>query len=278
MSVTGMNGLVNPTGNLCRYPKFGYQYMNDRNRILKPLKKINGTFQEISFQEAFLMIKDKVSAVAPDDNAFFAGARLSNEEMYLVQKLARAAAHTNNVGSFHYLGRGNGYQTDVEFTVPFENIREASKIYFIGTEINRDNAVIGYIAQNARNQKKTPFSLVTVKANNSMVHKVDEVIKVKSYYYFIKAVNHFILSNGLENGLFLHDRVTGFEEYKTRLLAEKFDDLIRNAGIADKEFIGKFAEEYNLQMNAVIIFSEKEIASAATIELFNLAMITGNLG
>ena len=278
MNVTGTNGLVNTQGNLCRFPKFGYHYLNDWKRILKPLKKINGKFQEISFHEAFLMIKDRISAVPPDENAFFAGARLSNEEMYLVQKLARAAARTNNVGSFHYLGRGDGYRKDVEFTAPFENIREASKIYLIGTEINRDNAVIGFIAQNTRYQKKTPISLVTVKQHNSMVHKSDEVVKIKSYYYFIKAVNHYILSKGLENALFLRDRVEGFEEYKTRLLAENFNELVKKAGVTHKELIGEFAEEYNLQMNAVIIFSEKEISSATASELFNLAMITGKLG
>ena len=278
MNVTGVNGMVNTKGNLCRYPKLGYNFMNERNRILKPMKKVHGKFQEISFQEAFLIIRDQITGVSPDENAFFAGARLSNEELYLVQKLARAAAKTNNIGSFHYLGRGDSYRTDSEYTVPFENIRNASRIYLVGTEINRDHAVVGFIAQNARYQKKTPVSLVTVKTGNTMVHKSDEVVKVKSYYYFIKAVNHYLLSNGLENALFLRDRVDGFEEYKTSLLAEKFDDLIKKAGISKKEFIGKFAEEYNLEMNAIIIFSEKEISSAAAAELFNLAMITGKLG
>jgi formate dehydrogenase major subunit len=40
----------------------------------------------------------------------------------------------------------------------------------------------------------------------------------------------------------------------------------------------EFAKTYNDEMNAVIIFSEKEICSNACAELFNLAMITGKLG
>lgn len=278
MNVTGRKGIVNPTGNICRYPKFGYHYMAEPTRILKPLKKVYGKFKEISFQEAYTLIKDNITAVNPDENAFFAGARLSNEELYLVQKLARAGARTNNVGSFHYLGRGNGYRRDSEFNVPFGDIRNASKIYLVGTEINRDHAVVGFITQNARYLKKTPISMVTAKPASTMGHKLDEVVKVKSYYYFIKAVNHFLLTNGLENGLFLRDRVEGFKEYKTDLLKESYEELVKKSGINHPEFIGKFAEEYNLQMNAVIIFSEKEISSAGAKELYNLAMITGKLG
>jgi predicted molibdopterin-dependent oxidoreductase YjgC len=126
--------------------------------------------------------------------------------------------------------------------------------------------------------KKTPVVLITGKEKNSMVHKVDEVIQVKSYYYFVKAVNHWILSQGSENGLFLRGRVKGFEEYKTRLLSENFETLIQQAGVTSADVITGFAEAYNHEMNAILLFSEKEVSSAASIELFNLAMITGKLG
>ncbi len=278
MGVTGTSGLMNPDGNLCRYPKFGYRYLNDPARILQPLLKVNGEFKKVSFEEAFAWIKDKIGSVSPDENAFFAGARLTNEEMYLIQKLARAGAKTNNIGSFHYLGRNEGYHRNSDFNVPFDHIGKASKIYLLGTEINSDHAVTGFLVNNASIMKKIPVILVTAKEKNSMEHKVDEVIKVKSYYYFIKAVNHYLLTKGLENGLFLRDRVNGFDVYKTQLLSGNFDALVQRAGVADKEVIIEFAETYNNELNAILLFSEKEISSAASIELFNLAMITGKLG
>jgi predicted molibdopterin-dependent oxidoreductase YjgC len=40
----------------------------------------------------------------------------------------------------------------------------------------------------------------------------------------------------------------------------------------------EFAKNYNNEMNAIIIFSEKEISANASLGLFNLAMITGKLG
>ena len=275
--VSGRKGLVNTDGNICRYAKFGYDFMNEASRITKPMLKVNGKFEEISFDKAFSLIREKVSGVNPDENAFFGGARLTNEEMYLVHKLARLAVKTNNVGSFHYLGRGESYRQNCEFNVPFGEIKDASLICFIGTEINKDHAVAGFMAQNAHHLKKIPQLLVTVKEHNSLSPKVNQELKIKSYYFFVKAVNHYILTKGLENALFLRDRVEGFEEYKKQLLALSFNELLNAAGIKAEE-LGAFAELYNREMNAVILFSEKEISGAVSKELFNLAMITGKLG
>ncbi|MCX6287000.1 MAG: molybdopterin-dependent oxidoreductase [Bacteroidetes bacterium] len=275
--VSGRKGLVNADGNICRYAKFGYNYLNDTSRITTPLLKANGKFEKISFEKAFGLIKEKISGVNPGDNAFFGGARLTNEEMYLIHKLARLAVKTNNVGSFHYLGRGESYRKNCENNVPFGEIKNASLICYIGTEINRDHAVAGFMAQNAHHMKKTPQLLITVKESNSLSHKVNQELKIKSYYHFVKAVNHYILSKGLENALFLRDRVEGFEEYKKQLLVLNFNELLKEAGLSYEE-LEVFAELYNREMNAVILFSEKEISGATSKELFNLALITGKLG
>jgi len=275
--VTGRKGLVNTDGNICRFAKFGYNFMNDTSRITEPMLKVNGKFEKITFEKAFGLIKEKISAVKPDENAFFGGARLTNEEMYLVHKLARLAAKTNNVGSFHYLGRGESYRMNCDYNVPFGELKDASLICFIGTEINRDHAVAGFMAQNAHHLKKIPQLQVTVKDNSTLSHKMNAEFKIKSYYQFVKAMNHYILSKGLENGLFLRDRVEGFEDYKKALLSLQFADLLNEAGISETE-LATFAELYNKEMNAVILFSEKEISGATSKELFNLAMITGKLG
>ena len=116
----------------------------------------------------------------------------------------------------------------------------------------------GFMVHNAHHLKKIPVSLITVKEKNSMEHKVDEVLKVGSYKYFIKAVNHYILSNGMGNRLFLDDRTDGFDKYKASLLKEDFDNLVELSGIPGKEIIARFAEDYNNQLNAILIFSEKE--------------------
>jgi formate dehydrogenase major subunit len=277
MGVSTKEGLVNKDGNICRFPKFGYAYMNDVSRVTKPLLRVNGKFEEISFEKAFGLIAEKISSVKPDENAFFAGARLTNEEQYLIHKLARGAVGTNNIGSFHYLGRGEGYRYNCTLNVPFDQIGGASRFYILGTEINRDHAVAGFMVQNAHHLKKTPMVLITTRDENAMSHKVNQTLRVNSYYHFIKAVNHHLLSNGMENALFLRDRVAGYDGYREMLLAEKFEALVEQSGLTAAD-ITAFATEYNNELNAILIFSEKEISGNASKEIFNLAMITGKLG
>ena len=278
MRTEGADGQVNPNGNLCKYGKFGYKYLNDRSRVTKPMMKVNGRFEEIGFDEAFKIIAEKIREVIPDDNAFFAGARLSNEEMYLIQKLARAGAKTNNVTSFHYLNRGFGYVGNSRANVPFEQLKDASRIYLIGAEVNRDNAVLGYMINNANVKHNVPVELITRMDESPMEHKVSDILKVKSYYHFIKAVNYYLVANNFHNDLFIGDNCEGFAAYKEDLLKENFVDLVEKSGVAFMDSVIEFAKAYNNEMNAVIIFSEKEVCSNACSEMSNLALITGKLG
>ena len=277
MSATGREGQLNPDGNLCRFPKFGYRYINDISRIKTPMVKKNGRFEPVSFQEAYKIIADRIRAVIPEENAFMAGGRLTNEELYLVHKLARGGAKTNHVGSFHYLGRGEGYRANCENNATYAEIAQASAVYILGTDINRDHAVVGFMIQNARFRRNIPVVLVTDKEESAMAHKVTKIVRVKSYYHFAKALNHYLLAKGLENALFLRDRTEGFEGYREMLLKEDFGSLLAAAGVS-AETVGSFAEEFNLEMNAILIFSEKEASGNSSRELFNLAKITGKLG
>ena len=278
MKVTGKEGIINKDSNICRYPKFGYRYLNDRSRLHKPLLKVNGKFEEISFEKAYEIIVSKIREVQPDQNAFFAGARLTNEELYLIQKFARGAVKTNNISSFHYLGRGDGYTNNYLSNVPFEQINGAGRIFIIGSELNYENPVVGFMINNARLQNGAKLELVTNDENNRMIKKCDRTLFVKSYYYFVKAVNHYILSNGLENGMFINDNVAGFDEYKKSLLTEDFNMLLKESGVFFEKRLIDFANDFNNEMNAVVVFSEKHISSNASRELFNLALITGKLG
>jgi len=277
MEAEGSMGGDKP-GNLCKYGKFGYRYLNGPGRITRAMHKVNGKFEEIGLEDALALMVERIRTVTPAENVFFAGARMSNEELYLLQKLARAGAGTNNLGSFHYLGREQACEKNVTANVPFEQLKEAGKIYLFGAELNRDNGVAGFMVNEARVKNKVPVELLTVSPNSPMAHKVDMVRHIGSYYHFIRAVNHWLLENKLQNQLFVDDNCEGFAGYRDALLAESFDSLVKAAGVGDAKAISGFAEEYNRQMNAIVIFSEKELCANTYAELFNLAMITGKLG
>jgi formate dehydrogenase major subunit len=252
--------------------------MNEPKRITKPLLKVDGSFEEISFEKAYDVILDEIKHAEPEENAFYAGSRLSNEEIYLIQKLARVGANTNNVYSFQYLNALQGTNRNYKANVPFDDIHKASKIYLIGSEINEENGVASFMVNKAQTHYQIPVESVTNEEHSSMSHKVDQEMKINSYYHFVKAVNHYILSQNLQNNLFIKDKCDNYEEYKNQLLKENFDELIEKSGVCCKDHLIEFAENYNKEQNAVIIFSERNISPRTGTELFNLAMMTGKMG
>ncbi|MFW5725135.1 MAG: FAD-dependent oxidoreductase, partial [Bacteroidota bacterium] len=275
--VTGSQGLINKDGNICRFPRFGYKYLNDRERIVKPMLRENNQYRAISFDEAFNLIAEKIREVKPDENAFFAGARLTNEEIYLIQKIARAGVFTHNISSFHYIDRGAGYMPGAEENVPFDHLSGAGRIYLLGSEINEENGVAGFWVYNSCFSNNIPLTVITEKQRSSMEHKADHVLRIASAYHFVKAVNHYILSQGLENRVYLDAHCPQFEDYKINLLAEDYDALVKASGLTP-ESIAEFAFEYNVEQHSVIVYAEKNLSSHTCTELRNLALITGKIG
>ncbi len=274
---TGSKGLINKDGSICRYGKFGYRYLNDKSRITKPLLKENGTFREISFQHALEVIKEKISKANPAQNGFYVGARLTNEEMYLIQKIARAGARTNNISSFHYIDRGSGYFENSRNNVPFEQIYAACRIYIMGSELNMENAVPGFYINKLNQKMEVPVAVITTEEASSMEHKANAVLRIKSYEYFLRAANHYILSKQLQNSIFIDDHCQGFEEYSEKLLAMDFEDLLEKAGCNQNE-LATFVGDFDSEHQTIILFSEKHLSSEACHEMHNLAYLTGKSG
>lgn len=277
MRVEGGSGMVNEQGSIGRRAKFGYKYLNDSSRITKPMLRTGDSFHEITFEEAYKIIADKIKTNDAEKTALFAGARLTNEEIYLVQKLAREGIKTPYISNFHYFGRGCSYNVNSYKNVPFDELYKASRIYVLGAELIEDHDYAGFVVNNARKTMNIPVELVTANRDTTMLHKADDLSRVEDYFAFAKAVNHYILSNDLQNDFYLKDNNFGLREYKAALLAEDFNGLATKSGMTTKE-IAAWADIYINEINSVVVFSEKYVSANASQELYNMAAITGKLG
>jgi len=76
-------------------------FVHHEDRLTQPLVRRDGGFEPIGWDEALDMVAGKLAATCqahgPDAVAFLASAKCTNEENYLLQKLARAVVGTNNV-------------------------------------------------------------------------------------------------------------------------------------------------------------------------------------
>lgn len=276
-SVKGAQGLINEDGTICDLPVKGYKSVTKDNRITQPLLRKGTRLEPVSWDEAFSVLHEQITKGDPEEKAFFAGARLTNEEQYLVMKLSRACAYSNNIGSFHYLGRGTSYTKLSRANIPFAELTEAGKVYIIGAEVDRDNPLTGYFIFNNQQELKIPVELITNDPESKLITKANSHLIIKSYFHFIKAVNHYIVSQELEDKVYINNLVENFEDYKKALLAINFNDLQLASGV-DQKTIEKFAQNYLQEHHAVLVFSEVDLSGHACGEIFNLALLAGKHG
>src|SRR5882762_2854168 len=85
----------------CIKGKFGWDFVNSSDRLTKPLIREGAKFREASWDEALGLVARKFAEIkgknGPDSLAFVSSSKCTNEESYLMQKLARAVIGTNNM-------------------------------------------------------------------------------------------------------------------------------------------------------------------------------------
>ena len=104
VKVTSDPSYVSNDGNLCVKGRFAFNFVHHPDRLTEPLVRgEDGELRETSWDEALQAAAEGLSLVrdryGPQAIGFLSSARCTNEENYLVQKLARAVIGTNSVHS-----------------------------------------------------------------------------------------------------------------------------------------------------------------------------------
>lgn len=87
--------------NLCAKGWHAHEYIHVPERLTRPLVRKSGKLAPASWDEALEKTARALKRVrkkfGPDSIGFLASAKCTNEENYLLQKLARAVIGTNNI-------------------------------------------------------------------------------------------------------------------------------------------------------------------------------------
>ncbi len=88
-------------GSLCIKGWNVHHFIQDESRLKTPLIRKNGELVEASWEEALDYTASRLGEIkekhGPQSLAFLASAKITNEENYLLQKLARGGIGTNNI-------------------------------------------------------------------------------------------------------------------------------------------------------------------------------------
>src|SRR5437016_4784978 len=138
-------------GGLCVRGRFGFQYIDSKERLGMPLVRTDEGFAPRSWFEAMDTVVGRLKAIkaqhGPNAIAGLITARCTNEELYLFQKLMRAAIGTNQVDSSARYGHLN-FTRALQHAAGvgrmmngYEQITKANVLLLIGTDITETNPV-----------------------------------------------------------------------------------------------------------------------------------------
>jgi predicted molibdopterin-dependent oxidoreductase YjgC len=104
VKVTSKPEYVSNDGNLCVKGRFAFNFVHHPDRLTEPLvRRADGELHATTWDEALTIAADGLKGVierhSPQAVGVLASARLTNEENYLIQKLARTALQTHSVHS-----------------------------------------------------------------------------------------------------------------------------------------------------------------------------------
>jgi len=151
-------------GRICARGSFGWDFIHNEHRLTMPLVKQDGVFVEVEWEEALEIIAEKLQELkinfGDDSLGGLVSSRLSNEEIYLFQKLLRSWG-TNNVDHIsHYHYSSSPHTTEALFKSgvmgsDIDDLNNADLIMVVNSHLASSHPVLNYrLREAARNGTK----------------------------------------------------------------------------------------------------------------------------
>lgn len=104
VKVTAEDGVGPNEGHLCNKGRFAWEFIHHPDRLTTPLLRSDeGELVPATWEQAFTRVAEGLEQVKREHGAdsigFLASSRCTNEDVYLLQKLARGVVGTNNIHS-----------------------------------------------------------------------------------------------------------------------------------------------------------------------------------
>jgi formate dehydrogenase (NADP+) alpha subunit len=274
-------------GNLCVKGRYGFKFINNPNRLTKPLIKRNNIFEEVEWDEALDHVAHKLSEIRSEEFAAISSARCPNEDNYAVQKFARVVMGTNNVdncarschapsvaGLAQIFGSG-------AMSNSIDEIKDSACLFVIGTNPTASYPVIGLrIIEAVKNGAK----LIVADPRNIDLCKHAHIVLNQipgTDVALLMGMMKIIVDENLADEKFIDRRCENYNEFKESLKEYDLETVETITGV-NKELIIKAAKMYASTKPASILYSlgitEHTHGTENVFALGNLALLTGNMG
>jgi predicted molibdopterin-dependent oxidoreductase YjgC len=272
-------------GNLCVRGRFGYSFINSKERLTKPLLRKNGQLVPVSWDEALTAVAAGLrQAQAAKGVGLLAGARLTNEEFFLLKNLAKTLGTENidHSGGECYKGVTEGLLATLGVTAStgtYPQVEDAEAILCIRSDFYETHPVFGMVVNQAVKRREANLFVVSDKKGKftklpgakTLLTKPGTEVNILNAMAFVLLDENLAVTAGVE----------GIAELKAALAAYTPEAVEAQTGV-DAELIRAAARRMVAAKRAAILLAyglpyaaqSREIAIAAA----NLALLTGIAG
>lgn len=277
-------------GRLCAKGNAALEILNHPDRLKHPMKKVNGHWEQVSWDEALDAVAGKLQSISkaqsPDAIGFLASAKCTNEENYLFQKLARLFG-TNNVDhcarlchSPTVVGLARAFGSGA-MTNPLSDLALSDSIFIIGSNLadNHTPALHWILAAKDRGAR----IVVADPRLTTTGWMADEFLQLRpgSDIALLNAMAQVIITEGLADKDFINKRTNGFADLAASVMNYAPDRVAEQTGLRAGQII-KAARTYAKAKAASIVYcmgiTQHTVGSDNVAACANLALLTGNIG
>ena len=288
-------------GHSCVKGRFAWGYAQHQDRITTPMvrESIDAAWQEVSWEEAIRFAADRFNAIKASHGVDAIGgitsSRCTNEEVYVVQKMVRAAFGTNNVDTCARVCHSpTGYGLKQTFgtsagTQDFASVQHADAIMVIGANPTDAHPVFASrmkrrLRQGADLIVIDPRSIDLVRSPHvSAEHHLQ--LLPGTNVAVLNAVSHVIASEGLIDEAFVAERCdrASFKAWEDFIrLPENSPEALEAVTGVPAMSVRAAARAFATAGNGAIYYglgvTEHSQGSTMVMAMANLAMATGNIG
>jgi formate dehydrogenase major subunit len=274
----------------CIKGKFAWGHINAEDRLTKPLLRKGDTFVEITWDEALDIIEKTFKQIkethGPDALGFIASSKCTNEESFLMQKLARAVIGTNNVDNCaRYcqnpatmgLQRTVGYGGD---SGSIADIEKAGLVVIVGANPAENHPVLATRVKRSHKFRGQRLIVADLR-KHEMAERADIFFRPNpsTDAVWLMGVAKYILDHNLHQPKFIAQWVNHFDEFKKSLQPYTLEYTEKITGIPQATLI-TVANEIAAADGVCILFAMGVTqhcgGSDTSTAISNLLLLTGN--
>jgi len=212
----------------CIKGKFAWDHINSTDRLTKPLIREGNSFREATWEEALSLVARRLTEIkaksGADSIGLISSSKCTNEESYLMQKLARAVVGTNNIDNCSRycqapattgLFRTVGYGGD---SGSISDIAQADLVVIIGSNTAESHPVLATRVKRSHKLHGQKL-IVSDLREHEMARRADIFLHSQpgTDLVWLSAVTRYLIDNGMAKTDFIDQWVTGVDEYRKSL-------------------------------------------------------------